>query len=171
MRFWHISRTTNSGRFLSLTQLSRNSRVIERYGPFRKRRGALASRAIGQLRAVVVFAQRAALEWRPFRSPRVATRDYFCGRRWTAARTCNTPYRNAHNPRHCDTAPRPPNTARLLDPYADECRRCVIPRRSHCRCIRFKTKTILQSMFTLVFSQAAQRAVSKLSSTCVIARR
>lgn len=58
------------------------------------------------------FAQRA-LEWRPFRSPRVATRDYFGGGAWTAARTCNMPYRNAaHNPRHCDTRPvrgrRPP---------------------------------------------------------------
>lgn len=61
------------------------------------------------------FAQRA-LEWRPFRSPRVATRDYFGGGAWTAARTCNMPYRNAaHNPCHCDTRPgahaaRLPNT-------------------------------------------------------------
>lgn len=52
------------------------------------------------------FAQQA-LEWRPFRSPHVATRDYFGGGAWTAARTCNMPYRNAaHNPRHCDTAVR-----------------------------------------------------------------
>lgn len=39
----------------------------------------------------------------------------------------------------------------------------------HCHCIRFKTKTILQAMFTLAFSQAAQCSVSKRSSTCVIA--
>ena len=111
---------THSGRFLSL----HNRHVIEARGSSNGIVRFVNVARVGHSEMVrnwpiacgSAFAQRA-LEWRPFRSPRVATRDYFGGGAWTAARTCNMPYRNgAHNPRHCDTrrcadAARLPNTA------------------------------------------------------------
>lgn len=95
---------------------------------------------------------------------------------WTRARACNTPYRNELIIRAIVTRPRTvhaaslPNTAggvALPDLLAGECHR-VRPIARAAAAFDFKTKTILQPMFTLAFSQAAQRAVSKCS-TCVIA--
>lgn len=148
----------------------------------------------------MAFAQRA-LEWRPFRSPRVAlqhgiisaaalgpppglTTCHIATRliihaivtpALAAARTaCQirpaavalldllTSSTHAPNVTEDGTTPhRPP--PRLCDPDLKRSPRAIVA------AFDFKTKTILQPMFTLAFSQAAQCLVSKLSSTYVIA--
>lgn len=154
--------------------------------------------AISRLRSETVYATGAGVSWHrrghPFRSPRVATRDYFGGGAWTAARTCNTCHIATRLIIHiivtrppCADAACLPNTGgsalalldlltsstwRGRDEMSPACHQSPASRPGPFAIVTafdFKTKTILQPMFTLAFSQAAQRSVSKLSSTCVIA--